>query len=285
MATTDFGTRDIRLAARRGARVARPWVATLARAGYAAKGVLYATIGGLAAMAAFGTSGGKATDSEGALREIAGQPFGSGLLLAMIIGLSGHALWRLIQGVFDPEYEARSAKSPAIQRASFLARGLLHVGLVIFAVKLLLGEHQAQGDGARSLSADLMSWHPLGVALVGLIGAAIVVFAIGQLIKAWSHDLLEKLDHRMSARERRVATLLARFGTAARGLVFGLIGVFFLVAAVEHDPAEAKGLGGALQSLRGSDLGAPIFAAVALGLIAYGISQLVVARFRRISVA
>jgi len=44
-----------------------PWVERLARVGYAAKALLYGTIGILAAQAAFG-EGGRTTDTRGALR-------------------------------------------------------------------------------------------------------------------------------------------------------------------------------------------------------------------------
>ena len=50
----------------------------LARAGYATQAFLYFTIGGLAALAAFGY-GGAATDGRGALLELYRQPFGRAL--------------------------------------------------------------------------------------------------------------------------------------------------------------------------------------------------------------
>jgi hypothetical protein len=59
----------------------------LARWGYAAKGMVYFIIGLLAAQAAF-TTGGKTTDSEGALVELLRQPFGKFLLGAIAVGLS-----------------------------------------------------------------------------------------------------------------------------------------------------------------------------------------------------
>jgi hypothetical protein len=46
-----------------------PWIERLARVGYTAKGILYITIGYLAAEAALG-AGGRVTDTRGALSEV-----------------------------------------------------------------------------------------------------------------------------------------------------------------------------------------------------------------------
>src|SRR2546421_9829685 len=72
------------------------WVSGLARLGYAAKGVVYLIIGGLAAKLAIG-QGGAATDQRGALQTIYEQPFGKFLLAVVAIGLVGFALWCFIQ--------------------------------------------------------------------------------------------------------------------------------------------------------------------------------------------
>ena len=69
-----------------------PWVVLLARIGFVAKALLYATIGILAAKAALG-SGGKATDLGGALREVVRAPGGDVMLY--VIAAGPHRLRRL----------------------------------------------------------------------------------------------------------------------------------------------------------------------------------------------
>ena len=66
------------------------------------------------------------------------------------------------------------------------------------------------------------------------------------------------------------------------GIVFGVVGTFLVRAALEYDPQEARGLGGALQTLAQQPLGPWLLGAVALGLVAYGLFMLSVARYRRI---
>jgi len=76
---------------------------------------------------------------------------------------------------------------------------------------------------------------------------------------------------------------VCRFGLAARGAVFLLIGFFLGRAAARHDPQQAAGVRESLLALAG--FGRWALGAVALGLIAYGVYQLVEARYRRIDVA
>lgn len=56
-------------------------------------------------------------------------------------------------------------------------------------------------------------------------------------------------------------------------------------AALHSNPNEARGLGGALQTLSRQPFGPYILGTVALGLIAYGTFMFVVARYRRIQPA
>src|SRR5690348_327400 len=97
------------------------WIERFARVGYAAKAVLYATIGGLAARAAVGASG-RSTDTRGAMATVLQAPFGRVLLLVIALGLVGYAAWRILETVADPERRGRDLKGLAL-RAGFLGRG------------------------------------------------------------------------------------------------------------------------------------------------------------------
>jgi hypothetical protein len=77
---------------------------------------------------------------------------------------------------------------------------------------------------------------------------------------------------------------LGRFGVLARGLTFGIIGVFLVRAARHADPGEARNVGGALRFLQGQEHGALFLGVVALGLVSYGLFALFEARYRRIGV-
>src|SRR4030081_43456 len=80
---------------------AHPWIELLERAGYVARGVLYAVMGSLAL--GMGTGfGGKGTAPPGSLATMAGGPFGKAILLGLAVGLAGYSLWGFVRAVFDP---------------------------------------------------------------------------------------------------------------------------------------------------------------------------------------
>ncbi len=259
------------------------WVPKLARAGYASKGVLYATIGILAALAAFGDGNGKTTDSKGALHWLYAQPFGQVLLVFVVVGLVGYAVWRFVQATIDPEHEGGDAKAIA-KRVGWFAIGLLHLGLVVYAVGLLTGAAigRARTGEAKEWTARLMAHHG-GIWIVGAVGAVVVGASVFQLYKAWRADLSRRLDLApLQPAARRWIVGLSRFGIAARGVVGCVAGVALVTAALRANPREAKGLGEALASIRSWTLGSLILGAVAFGLVAYGSYELMKARYRRI---
>ena len=89
--------RSARYAGRRTAR-SRP-LGLLARAGFAARGLLYVIIGGIAVGIAFGRAGDQA-DSAGAVRLIAATPVGLIALWLLFTGFVGLALWRLAEAAY-----------------------------------------------------------------------------------------------------------------------------------------------------------------------------------------
>lgn len=251
------------------------WFQKLARAGYAAKGMLYMVIGALATQAAFG-AGGQTTDQKGALREIASTSFGTVLLALLGVGLMGYAIYRFVEAVARMRAGAKGAGKSMARVVS----GVLHASLSIAAFNLILGR---ASDGGPSFTARLME-QPAGQVLVGGIGVVILGFAVYLLSRAWKADLEKELDtSRMSETVRRLAIPLGRAGYAARGVVFSIVGVFFLHAAATHDPNKAEGIDGALRTLQTSDLGPIALAVVALGLVCFAAFCLLRARYFRLA--
>lgn len=261
----------------------------VARTGYAARGVIYLIVGGLAALAAFG-GGGETTDSRGALTELLNAPFGTVLLVVVAIGLLCYSAWRATQTVMDTDDHGTDLKGLLI-RGGLAVSAITHVALAFFSLSMAFGlgrggssPDSGQGSSQGS-SQEWTAWllsQPFGQWLVALVGAAVIGAGIAHFIKAWTANFERHFD--MNAQEREFITPISRFGLFARGVAFLLIGGFFVVAAWQQDPGEARGLSGALQTLQQQPYGWALLGLLAVGLVAFGIYSLLESRYRRVTI-
>jgi Domain of Unknown Function (DUF1206) len=271
---------DAKLQAKNAAHSARPWMERFARLGYATEGAMYTLIGVLAAGVAFGV-GGRATGQQGALEIVAGSPFGGVLVGLIALGFLGYALWRGVQAIADPDGEGTDLKAVG-KRIGYGVSALVYAALAFSAIGLILGSASEGGGTPDDWTALLLSW-PLGQVLVAGVGTVVAGLGLRELYQAYRARFLEYLKiEEMGEKVRKWSKRWGRLGITARGIVFGVVGTFLIRAALEYDPQEARGLGGALQTLAQQPLGQWLLGAVALGLIAYGLFMLSVARYRHI---
>jgi hypothetical protein len=244
----------------------------LGRIGLVAKGVLYAVVALLALQLALGI-GGEATGQEGAIERIAGQPFGTVLLVLLAIGIAGYVVWRFAQASF-PAPGVKTAK-----RVVFAVRGALYLVLLGFTIDVIAG---SSGGGGGQTTGGLLGL-PGGRVLVGLLGLVILGVGALQGYKAFRKTFLEDLDTaRMSPAERTWAERLGVLAFAARMVVFLLLGFFVLRAAIRFDPNQPVGLDAALAELAAGPAGPIGLGIVAVGLLAYAALCIgVLARFGR----
>jgi Domain of Unknown Function (DUF1206) len=280
---------DVPEAAQRAGRSARgaatsKWMTMLARLGYAVKGVVYLVIGILAIELAAGR-GGEATDQRGAIHTIYDQPFGRFLLVVVAVGLICFALWCFIQALFDTEGKGNKAKG-ILARVGYAAIGVSYGLLAVGTIQLLVGT----GNGGKSTTASAQNWtgivlkYGIGVALIVVVGLGVIGLAGYLFYRAYSANFQRKLAlQSVHARLKKGLIFLGRLGYAALGVVFGIVGVFLVIAALQHDPKDAKGLDTALQVLLHQPFGPILLGIVALGLVAYGAYSFVEARYRRIA--
>lgn len=262
------------------AREAPPWVEKLARLGYAARGVVYVTVGWLALLAALGW-GGKKTTADGALATIARQPFGKLLLVALTLGLFGYALWRIVEGITDPERKGSDAKGLA-KRIGYVASGITYSALALTAVGILRGTGGPRDGATQDATARLMA-QPLGQWLVGAVGLGILLIGINAAYIAITEKFRKKLKLvEMSPAKEEWAMRVGKAGMIARGVIYGIIGIFLIQAAFADNPDKARGLDGALQALALQPFGKLLLGSIAVGLIALGVYSFFEARYRRI---
>jgi uncharacterized protein DUF1206 len=266
---------------RRLARRERNWLVPFGRLGYAANGLVYVLIGVLAVQAVLGR-GGDTTDPAGALGHVIQAPFGRVLLAVVAVGLAGYALWRMLQAALDTEHQGSQFKG-MVARCGYAIAAFTYAGLAFSAVAMLTGGTAQPGEdqSAQDRTAWLMS-QPFGAWLVVLAGLVVVGVGINQFVLAWRGTLDRQLQTGgMDSRLREVVSLAARLGNTARGIAFGVIGAFLVLAGVQARPDQARGLGGALNALAQQPFGPWLVGLVGVGLIGYGVHMLVAARYRR----
>jgi hypothetical protein len=263
--------------ARRAAR--SEWVDRAARLGLVAKAVLYGVIGVLALAIPLGL-GGRPADKQGALRTVSAQPLGGWLLLVLGAGLAGYALWRFTQAFLDRDGEGSGVKGLA-KRIGYFARGVLYTVSSVAAFMLAFGLGKAHSDEKEETARVLEL--PLGRWAVAVGGGAFLVAGAYNGIRSLTRGFRDHLrEHELSEKVRGWVIAVGVLGHAARAVVFTLIGVFLLRAAIQYDPREAVGIDGALRKLAEQTYGEALLGVVAAGLIAYGLYCLVQARYREV---
>ena len=254
-----------------------------AQAGLVARGVLYAMIGVLALQIAFGGGGGQQADQQGALRAIAQGPFGAVLVGLVGVGLAGYALWRLTQFFTEKGGPGDDTKDK-LKRVSYIVRAVIYAALSFLAFRIAFGSGGGGGGGSQDATARIMQDVPAGRLLVGLVGLIVIGVACYQAYQAFSQDFMDEMQTgQMNRTTRTWVRRIGVIGHAARAVVFGLLGVFVIRAAVQFDANEAVGLDGALQRLAQQPAGPWLLGLTALGLFAYGVYSIVRGRYVDVS--
>ena len=257
-----------------------PWIERAARVGYTAKALIYVIVGAMASRAALG-DGGRTMGSREALELFRSKPFGSAVLLTLAAGLIGYACWRLVEAVFDPDGRGRNLKGIAL-RLSFAGRGILHGALGVTAARLAFGQPTRNTDATREWTGKAMHV-PFGKWIVVAVGLSIIGYGVYQIYRAVVAKLSKQLDlSRLTWEAGHWVIGISRFGIGARGVVFGIIGILLVRAGWQHDSTEAGGAAQALEALARQPFGSWLLGTVAVGLIAYGLYEIVQARYRRI---
>ena len=249
----------------------------LARAGFVARAAVYAIIGVLAFRLAVG-DGGKITNQQGAFHTVAHQAFGHVLLVLLAIGLGGYSVWRLVHAGLGHGPEGADK---GVDRVAALASGLAYGVLCFIAIEVLTGAARGSGNTHKT-TAGVLGW-PGGTWIVGIAGVVMVGVALYQGYKGITQSFLK--DSKTESMSPRMKRWIARVGTVghlARMVVFGLVGIFLVKAAIDYAPRAAVGLDGALAKLLHQSYGSYLLGIVAAGLIAFALYSLSDARYRRI---
>jgi hypothetical protein len=122
---------------------------------------------------------------------------------------------------------------------------------------------------------------PFGGIVLGLVGGGVVLAGLFQFYQAYTKRFLQDFHwSAMTTNERRWVTRAGQVGYSARGVVFPLVGIGFLKAALNHDPGKTRGTREALIEIAHSGYGSWLLGLVALGFLAFGSFMVASARYR-----
>lgn len=259
-----------------------PLMEALTRLGYGVRGLIYITMGLLALNVSLG-KGGAPTDQQGAIAAIGRQPAGYILLWVVLFGLISYSLWGVIRAVFDPLHKGHDLKG-LIARAGFLASAAGYAYLILPTYGYITGTRSSAQNGANTQHsvASIMST-PWGRWAIGIIGLIVIAVGMYQMYQGFNASFDKQFHtYAMTARQVRLATQLGRFGTAARGFVFALVGGSLCLAAYMSNSSQPIGFDAALSSLLRQPYGIWLLGIVAVGLIAFGVYSMLSAFWFRL---
>ena len=256
------------------------WLTTAARAGYAARGLVFLIVGYFAFRAAFAT--GEAMDTEDAIEVIAGSGFGALLLGAMVIALAAFCGWRLIQVLMDVDNHGTDAKGLFV-RAGLAISAFSYGALAIFAVTMLIGSGSSGGGGGGGKQSVIAYAYEqgYGVWLTYLIAAGMAAAAIAHIVKAVKAGFEKYMA--IPQDRRWLLKPVCQFGLIARAVTFVVIAGLLVTGAAGYSSGDTPGLDAALQEISGWSFGWLFLSLTGLGLIAFGIYSIAEAIYRRIN--
>ena len=125
---------------------------------------------------ATGGSGSGEASQQGALAEVAAQPFGAVLLWVIVIGLFAMTIWQIVEAIWG--HRDRPAGWKRIRkRLGSAGRAVAYAAIGIAAVRTVLGSSGSGNNKEEGWTARLMSV-PFGRILVIAVAVAIIVLGV-----------------------------------------------------------------------------------------------------------
>jgi hypothetical protein len=238
------------------------------------------------------TGGNGSSSTAGAIERIMGDGPARYLLIGLCIGLLALVAWKVLQAIAGDPVEG----SEATDRAKYVGKAAVYTGALVAAIAVLIANWSSGaasaggasagsgsgGDTKKQATATVLGW-PGGQVLVIAAGFGIVGFGLYELYRhTIEADFMQRLDlgGRPESAEHTVE-MTGRAGYGASASTTVVVGLFLVIAGVNHDPSEATGLSGALQELGDTTWGTWLLWAIGIGLLGYAAFSLVEAALRR----
>lgn len=262
--------------------VTSPLMEALTRLGYGVRGIIYITMGLLAVRVALG-KGGALASPQGAIAAIGRQPAGLILLWVILAGIISYSVWGVVRAIWDPLHKGHDMKG-LVTRLGYLASAFGYAFLAYTTYGYIKGVSRSTNGSQTQLLTSVMAM-PMGRWAIGLVGLIVLAVGLYQISLGFKAGFERQFQvYALTPKEVKLATNMGRFGTAARGLVFAVLGGLIALAAYNANPKQPVGMDAALAALRHQPYGVWLLGIVAVGLVAFGAYSMLSAawfRFRR----
>lgn len=253
-----------------------------ARAGLVANALVHGIIGGIAIAIALGAGVTESADQGGAMRALRDTPLGAPALWFVGIALCLLAAQQVIAAIAESRAAQRQAsaedgdglRGKAKQGAAWkdavrpLGRAVAYAAVGITALATASGEEPDGEEATEELSGELME-HIFGLIALGIAGVVVAAVGIAFLVRGIRRSFLDEV--RPPRRWRTLVGVVGAVGYVAKGIAVTIVGVLFVIGAVQVDPTETGGLDGALQSLTTVPGGVFVLMAVGVGVMLYAL--------------
>ena len=244
----------------------------LAKAGFAARGIVYILFGWIALSARGKTAQGQ----KAVFDKVQDMPLGDLLLTALALGLFAYGIFRVTSGLIDIEGKGDEPKGLA-GRAAQVGSGLFYLVLAYTASQYLGGGQPSgnpSGSGSSQQAAKTLLDLDLGTIGLWLVALGFLGAAGMQVRKAIKGSHMKQTAPDTPA----YAKTLGQIGLITRGVIFLVIAYSFVRVAQTHNPGQAKAAGAAIASIQAAS--PTLYALIAVGLVVFGIFSLILARYR-----
>jgi hypothetical protein len=188
------------------ARMRRPYVQWFARAGYAARGIVFVILAYFTAIAAIDVRR-QPVGGTDALRYLLAAPLGNALVAVLTAGLLCFALWREAQFILDLDRIGSDAMGLA-RRVAYGGAGVFYAGFALVSLSMLVGPDLATSEGeVHDWSAWLLH-QPFGRVALGAIGVAIIIAAVCIGVAGTRAQFRRRIELEPAARRRSAASAI-----------------------------------------------------------------------------
>ncbi|HVU74142.1 MAG TPA: DUF1206 domain-containing protein [Mycobacteriales bacterium] len=261
-------------AVRRSAAVDR-----VARIGFGARALFYAALVVLTVRVALLHGGGQQTqdNANGALSTVCRSVWGKALVAVAAAGFVTLGIARVAAAVRDREGSWGSRVLTALQ-------GIGCFAVAWVPVSFLAGNHSAGSEQQQKQTTAGLLGAPAGRVLVGAIGVIVLTVCAFQIRSALTQDYAKGMRIRRARRwVKQLVEVAGTVGIAARAVVLVPIGVFFVVAAINVAPGDAKGLDAEVLLLSRHAWGIALLVLAALGLAVFAVYSVLELLYRDVS--